>query len=76
MAVLAWDDTDKPEEDNQPVLVTQAELNDLTVDLNLSNAHLLGSRFKEKHLSSPGTTFCWHRDSERERIKTVFYVTG
>ena len=49
----------KSVEDNQPVPLTQAELNDLTQDLNLSkeSAQLLGSRLKEKHLLAPGTTF-------------------
>src|ERR1700749_3556675 len=39
--------------------LNQAELNDLTRDLCLSkeSAQLLGSRLKENHLLSPGTTF-------------------
>ena len=36
MTVVAGDGTYKPEEDNQPVPLTQAELNNLTRDLNLS----------------------------------------
>ena len=36
MAVVAGDDTYKPEEDDQIVPLTQAELNDLKPDLNLS----------------------------------------
>ena len=49
----------RPEEDNQPVPLTQAKLNDLTRDLNLSkeSAQLLGSRLQEKRLLAPGTTF-------------------
>ena len=56
---VARDDAYKPEEDDQPVPLTQAEVNDLTQDLNLSKkyAQLLGSYLKEKHLLAPGTTF-------------------
>lgn len=48
----------KPEEVCQPIPLTQAELNDLTRDLNLSQefAQLLGSRLREKRLLAPGTT--------------------
>ena len=51
MTVVAGDDAYKPEEDNQPVPLTQAELNDLIRDLNLSweFSQLLGSYLKEKH---------------------------
>ena len=51
----------KPEVDDRPVPLTQAELNDLTQDLNLSkeSAQLLGSRLQEKRLLAPGTTFYW-----------------
>ena len=68
MSVVAGDDAYKPEENDQPVLLTQAELNDLTRDLILSkeSAQLLGSHLKQKHSLTPGTTFYWYRDSERE----------
>ena len=36
MTVVAGDGVYKPEEDDQPVPLTQAELNDLMRDLNLS----------------------------------------
>ena len=36
MTFVAGDDTYKPEEDDQPVPLTQAELNDLTQGRNLS----------------------------------------
>ncbi|KAF2357548.1 hypothetical protein FHG87_011689 [Trinorchestia longiramus] len=51
------------EEDDQPVPLTQAELNDLTRDLNLSteSAQLLDSRLREKCLLVPGTTFYWYQ---------------
>ena len=54
MTVLTGDDTYKPEEDEQPVPLTQAKLKDLTGDLNLSkeSAKLLGSCFKEKHVGT------------------------
>ena len=66
MIVFIGDDAYKPEEDNQPVPLTQAELNDLTQDLNLSkeSAQLLGSCLKEKHLLAPGITFCWYQDHD------------
>ena len=59
MTVVARDDTYKPEEDDQPEALTQAEFNDLTQDLNLSkeSANLLGSCPKEKHLLASGTMF-------------------
>ena len=51
MTVVSGDDTFKPEEGDQPVSLTQAELNDLARDQNLSkdSAQLLGTRLKEKH---------------------------
>ena len=59
MAGVAMDDAHKPESNDQPVPLTQAELNDLTQDLDLSkkSAQLLGSCLKEKHLLAPGTAF-------------------
>ena len=76
MTVVAGNDACKPEEDDQPVPVTQAELDDLTRDLNLSkeSVQLQGSGLKEKHLLAPGTTFYWYRDREREL--RVFHVPG
>ena len=67
MTFVAEEDAYKPEEDDQPVPLTQAELNDLTQDLNLSkeSAQLLGSCLKE-NLLAPGTTFDWYQDCERE----------
>ena len=66
MTVEVGDDTYKPEEDDQPVPLTQAELKDLTRDLNISkeSAQLLGSRLKKKTLLVPGTMFYCYRDSE------------
>ena len=68
MTVVAGDGTYKPEEDNQPVPLTQAALIDLAQNLNLSkeSAQLLCSHLKEKHLLAPGTTFYWYQDRERE----------
>ena len=61
----------------KPVFLTQAELNDLTQDLNLSkeSAQLLGSHLKEKYLLVPGTTLYWYQDHERG-IKTIFHIPG
>ena len=58
----------KPEEDDQLVTLTQAELNDLTRDLNLfkKSSQLLGSRLQENYLLAPGTTFYWYQKRERE----------
>ena len=58
----------RPEEDDQPVPLIQAELKDLTQGLNLSkeSAQLLGSDLQEKRLLVPGTTFHWYRERERE----------
>ena len=63
----------KPEEDNQPVPLTQVELNDLTQNLNLSkeSTQLLGTGLKEKHLLVPRTTFYLYQDCERE-LKQFF----
>ena len=67
MTVVAGDDAYKPEEDDQPIPLKQAELNDLTEDLNLSteSVQLLESSLKEEQLLVPGTTFCKHRGYER-----------
>ena len=67
MTVVPQDDAYQPEEDDHPVPLTQAELNDLTQDPNLSkkSAQLLGSCLKEKQLLGPGITI--YRDWERKR---------
>ena len=59
MTVVAGDDAYNSEEDKQSVPLTQAELNNLIQNLNLSkeSAQLLGSHLKEKHLLAPETTF-------------------
>ncbi|KAK3885795.1 hypothetical protein Pcinc_010030 [Petrolisthes cinctipes] len=61
----------KPVDDDQPMPLIQAELNDLTRDRNLSKetAQLLGSRIREKCLLAPETTFYWYRDREREFLR-------
>ncbi|XP_071521423.1 uncharacterized protein [Panulirus ornatus] len=60
--------TFKPEEEDQPVPLSPAELNDLTRDLNLSkeSAQLLGSHLGEKHLVALKTTFFWYRNHKKE----------
>ena len=52
ITVIAGNDAYKPEEDDQLVPLTQAEVNGLTRYLNLSNEsdQLLGSRLKEKNV--------------------------
>ena len=73
MILVTGDDAYKPEEDNQPVPLTQGELNNLIWELNLSkeSAQLLDSCLKEKYLLAPGTTFYWYQDCERE-LKQFF----
>ena len=50
------------------VLLTQADLYDLTRDLNLSkeSSQPLGSRLREKNLLAPETKFYWYRERARE----------
>ena len=73
MTVLTWVNAYKWEEHNQPITLTQAELNDLTQDLNLSlePAQLPGSRLKEKRLLVPETTFYRYEDRDWE-IRQLF----
>ena len=52
MIVVAGDDTYKPGEDDQPVPSIQAELNNLTQDLNLSKV--------SAQLLAPETMFYWY----------------
>ena len=68
MTVVTGNDAYQLEEEDQPVPLRQAELNNLTLDLNLAkeSAQILGLSLKEKHLLAPGTTFYWYRDCERE----------
>ena len=56
------------EENDRPVLLKQADFNDLTRDLNLSKAsvQLPGSRLCENNFLAPGTTFYWYQERERE----------
>ena len=51
-----------------PQLFSQAELNDLTRDLNLSKdaSQILASRLKEKNLLQKNTNFAWYRNREYE----------
>ena len=50
-----------------PPQFSQAELNDLTRDLELSkqSAELLGSRLQKKNLLTPGTSFAWYSNREK-----------
>ena len=68
ITVAVGDDAYKPEDDDQPVPLTQAELNDLTRDLNFSKgtAEQLGSPIEEKHLLAPGMASYWYRTRERK----------
>ena len=81
MTVVAGDDAYKPEEDDLPVQLTQAEPNDLTRDLNLSkeSSQLLGSRFRETSVGTRNNFFPLvsrprERERERERELRQFFV--
>lgn len=54
--------------EDEPQLFSQAELNDLTRDLNLPKdaAELLGSRLQEKNMLAAGTSFSWYRNREKD----------
>ena len=77
MTVANENNAYKPEKGDQAVPLTQAELNDLKRDLNLSkeSAQLLSSRLKEKNVLAAGTTFYWYRDREGE-LRQFFHVPG
>lgn len=53
---------------NEPIPLSQSQLNDLTRDLGLSKlaAELLGSRLRENNLLDQDTTFYWYRKREEE----------
>ena len=59
MTVVAGNDAYKPKDDDQPVPLTQTELNEMTRDLKLSkgSSQLLCSRLKGKDMLAPGRTF-------------------
>ena len=64
-----------PEENDRPVPLTQADLNNLTRDLNLSreSAQFLGSVLSENNLLAPETKFYWYW--KRERKFRQFFTT-
>ena len=62
MTVAAWDNAS--EENDQWVLMTKTEFNDL--NFSKESAQQLCSRLKEKNQLGPGTKFYWYRESERE----------
>lgn len=59
------------EQDNSPKLMSQADLDDLVRDLNLSkdSAELLASRLQERNLLSPGTSVTLYRSREKSYVK-------
>jgi hypothetical protein len=63
------------EHENAPKLMSQADLDDLVRDLNLSkeSAELLGSRLKERNFLASGTTFAWYRHREQQFVN--FFAT-
>ena len=68
MTVVTGDDAYISENDDQPLPLTQAELNNLTRDLNLwkISAQLLSPRLKEKSLWAPRTRLYWYWNRKRE----------
>ena len=60
----------------EPHVITQAELNDLVRDLNLSKrqAELLGSRLQGWNLLIPGTKVTFYRYRQKELIR--FFKQG
>ena len=54
-----------------PILITQAFLNDLILDLNLpkESAKLLGSRLQHNNLLAPNTTYSWYRRREKGLVQ-------
>ena len=56
MTVIARDDARKPEDNDQPVLLTQADINDITGNLNHSKS--LSSFWF--HVSK--RNICWHKE--------------
>ena len=56
MTVVAEDDAYKPEEDNQPVPLTQAERNDLKRDLNISK------EYARCWVHVAKRNICWHQE--------------
>lgn len=63
-------DDDFPHDCSEPQLFSQSQLNDLIRDLALSkdSAQLLGSRLQEKNLLTPGTSFSWFRNREKDYV--------
>ena len=53
-----------------PIPFSQSELNDLVRDLGLpkGSAEVLGSKFKDKNMLAPGTSFSWYRSREKEFV--------
>ena len=62
-SVECQDDVDYTDEhDKSPKLMSQADLDDLVRDLNLSkeSAELLASRLNDRNFLAPGTTSAWY----------------
>jgi hypothetical protein len=57
----------------EPEVLSQSEPHDLIRDLGLpkDSTGVLGSRLKSKNLLSPGTSFSWYRNREKEFIPYV-----
>ena len=58
----------------EPRLFNQSEFNDLVKDLGLpkDSSEILGSRLRAKNLLSPGTSFYFYRNREKEFTPPYF----
>ena len=76
VAYISNEGEETDDEVSNPILFSQAALNDLVRDLNLpkDKSQLLGSRLKERNLLAPKTTFSWHRHRETELVE--FFSEG
>jgi hypothetical protein len=70
MSVTVIDVDFQPTTSSEPQLFTQSEFIDLVRDLGLPQdcTEILGSRFQPKNLLSPGTSFLWYQNSDKEFI--------
>jgi hypothetical protein len=63
----------QPTTPSEPQSFTKCELSDLVRDLGLpkDRAEILGSRFQSKNLLSPGTSFSWYRNRDKDFMPYV-----
>ena len=76
IAYISNEGKETDDEVSNPILFSQAALNDLVRDLKLlkDKSQLLGSRLKGRNLLAPETTFSWYRHCETELVE--FFSEG